>query len=95
MDTFRAGGKGGQAQNKTSSGVRFTHLASGAVGEFREERQQIDNKRRAWRRMAESPKFKAWWRLEVARQNGEEAAIEAEVDRQMLPHNMLIEEGSP
>lgn len=48
--TFRAGGKGGQKQNKTSSGVRFTHIESGAVGESREERSQHRNKEIAFKR---------------------------------------------
>jgi protein subunit release factor B len=30
VDTFRAGGKGGQNQNKRETGVRITHRASGA-----------------------------------------------------------------
>lgn len=29
IDVFRSGGPGGQHQNKTSSGVRITHLHSG------------------------------------------------------------------
>lgn len=62
MDTFRAGGKGGQNQNKRDTGVRFTHAPSGAVGESREERSQLQNKRKAWRRMAESKEFQAWAR---------------------------------
>lgn len=32
VDTFRSGGKSGQHQNKTESGVRITHELSGAVG---------------------------------------------------------------
>jgi hypothetical protein len=60
VDTFRAGGKGGQAQNKRDTGVRITHLPSGAVGESREERGQLENKRRAFRRMAQHWKFRAW-----------------------------------
>lgn len=40
---FRAGGKGGQHQNKTSSGSRVIHHPSGARGESREERSQPQN----------------------------------------------------
>lgn len=58
--TFRAGGKGGQKQNKTETGVRFIHPPSGARGESREERTQLLNERIAFRRMAESPKMKLW-----------------------------------
>jgi protein subunit release factor A len=60
MDTFRAGGKGGQNQNKRDTGVRFTHIPSGAVGIARDTRSQLDNKRAAWLRMAKSVKFKLW-----------------------------------
>ena len=41
--TFRAGGKGGQNQNKRDTGVRIIHRASGAVGESREHRTQGQN----------------------------------------------------
>jgi protein subunit release factor B len=60
MDTFRSGGPGGQNQNVRDTGVRFTHHASGAVGESREHRYQWQNKKTAWKRMAEHPKFKIW-----------------------------------
>jgi peptide chain release factor 2 len=42
-DTFRSGGPGGQHQNKTESGVRFTHLPSGIAAESRNERSQHKN----------------------------------------------------
>lgn len=57
---FRAGGKGGQHQNKTSSGVRVIHHPSGSRGESREERSQLQNRKQAWRRMVESASFKIW-----------------------------------
>lgn len=91
VDTFRSGGKGGQHQNKTSSGVRITHLASGAVGESREERSQHVNKRIAFRRMAESEKFRKWHRVESARRMGQLDAIEREVDRAMRPQNLRVD----
>ena len=58
IQTFRAGGKGGQKQNKTDSGVRCIHNASGAVGEGRDERSQLQNKKNAFKRCIASPKFK-------------------------------------
>jgi peptide chain release factor 2 len=42
-DTFRSGGPGGQHQNKTESGVRYTHLPSGVAAESRTERSQHKN----------------------------------------------------
>jgi len=60
LQTFRSGGPGGQHQNKSETGVRIVHRASGAVGESREHRSQLQNKHAAWRRMAEHPKFKVW-----------------------------------
>ena len=42
-DTFRSGGPGGQHQNKTESGVRYTHLPTGVAAESRSERSQHKN----------------------------------------------------
>ena len=51
VDTFRAGGKGGQHQNTTDSGVRITHIESGISAECREGRSQDQNKKTAFRRL--------------------------------------------
>ena len=45
VDVFRAGGKGGQHQNVTESGVRLTHLPTGVVASSRRRRSQPANKR--------------------------------------------------
>ncbi len=42
-DVFRCGGPGGQHQNKTESGVRYTHIPSGIAAESRSERSQHKN----------------------------------------------------
>jgi protein subunit release factor B len=60
VQTFRSGGKGGQNQNKRDTGVRIIHRPSGAVGESRQHRTQLENKRAAFRRMAEHGKFRFW-----------------------------------
>lgn len=47
VDVFRSGGKGGQHQNVTESGVRLTHLPTGIVVTSRRFRSQRANRRKA------------------------------------------------
>ncbi len=58
VQTFRSGGPGGQNQNKRDTGVRIIHTESGARGESREQRSQLQNKRTAFVRMTETQTFK-------------------------------------
>jgi len=87
VQTKRGSGKGGQNRNKRDTAVRIVHRASGAVGESEEERSQLQNKKTAFRRMAQTDEFKLW----VKMQTGEEASVAAAVDRAMWPVNIKTE----
>lgn len=87
VQTFRSGGPGGQNQNKRDTGVRIIHRASGARGESRQYRTQLENKRAAFKSMANTGQFKSWLRKQTA------AAESADVwvDRAMWPVNIKEE----
>ena len=82
-DYYRGSGAGGQHRNKTESAVRCTHIASGAVGQAEDHREQPRNKKLAFERMAKSKKFQDWAYTEAARVTGKLAEIEERVDREM------------
>lgn len=81
IDTFRAGGPGGQHQNKTESAVRITHLESGLSAASRQHRSQAQNFSAAWRVLA--TKVTAWVRerFEAPRRETKTAGFGSEAVR--------------
>lgn len=90
IQTFKSGGKGGQHQNTTDSGVRIIHKDSGAVGESRDGRSQHSNKKTAFKRLVESTKFKMWTSQKVLEiESGK--TIEEKVNEQIQPEFLKVE----
>lgn len=90
IDYYRASGPGGQKVNKTSSAVRITHLASGAIGQSQDERKQSVNQKIAFTRLVESKKFLVWHRLTCAAlMSGE--SVEEKLNKAMASVNLKIE----
>ncbi len=58
FQAIRAGGPGGQHQNKTSSAIRITHKPSGASAISREHKSQLQNKKSAFTKLTNDDKFK-------------------------------------
>ena len=90
IQTFRSGGKGGQHQNTTDSGVRLIHNDSGARGESRNHKSQYANKKAALKRLTNSIKFRRWINMRVHEVTHGKSLEEA-VNDSMIPENLKIE----
>lgn len=92
---FRSGGPGGQNQNKRDTGTRIIHRESGARGESREERSQLQNKRTAFTRMVQTPAFQAWMKMKLGGDALIEARVAEKVRQDMHPGSILVETYTP
>lgn len=73
FEMFRAGGPGGQHQNKTESAVRAVHVPTGLAVVAREERSQHRNKALALQRLASALRLAEELEMITDRQNAQAA----------------------
>lgn len=91
VQTFRSGGKGGQNQNKRDTGVRVIHEPSGARGESREERSQLQNKKTAFVKMVDTPQFR-FWMYSVTNHLQTQKEIEAQIAEELDDPEVTVTE---
>ncbi len=87
---FSGSGGGGQKRNKCQNSVRLSHKPSGAKAVCQDFASKKQNERTAFKRIANTPKFKQWIKMECSMVVGD---ITRKLDEMMRPQNLKIETG--
>jgi protein subunit release factor B len=90
VQTKRGHGNGGQNRNTRSTAVRIVHKASGAVGESQEQRNQLQNKKTAWKRMINTADFRKWLAQRMVELDTGKT-LEQTVTEMMESENLVVE----
>lgn len=94
IDTYRAGGKGGQHVNKTDSAVRITHIPTGIIVQCQNERSQFKNKQVSLKilkaKLYERERQKKVKQIESAYDSKKEIAFGSQIRSYVLhPYSMV------
>jgi len=93
LQTFTVPGPGGGGKDTSRTGCRLIHEPSGAVGEGREERSQMANRKRALDKLGKTKKFQAWAKLEAARKMGQVQSVAETPEQVMTRVDRMIADG--
>lgn len=84
---YSGSGAGGQHRNKHQNCCRITHTESGVTGKGTESMSRIQNKKIAFKRLTDNPKFKSWLKIKSIH----EEEIQDKVKEAMLPENLRVD----